>query len=126
MHASKPTPPPCTVARPWRAPALAALAFALLLVGAAAMQPLVASADGGRDHDRARAALEAGEILPLETILARVRRQHPGDVLELELEREHGRWVYEIKLLQQGGRVVKLEVDASTGEVLRDRNRRTR
>ena len=30
--------------------------------------------DGRRDHDRARRALEAGEILPLDTVLERVAR----------------------------------------------------
>ena len=44
----------------------------------------------------------------------------------MELEREDGRWVYEIKLLQPGGRLVKLEVDAATGQVLRLRERSRR
>ncbi len=81
--------------------------------------PPVAVADGERDHDRARAALRAGEVLPLATILERVARQHPGQVLEVELEREHGRWVYELKLLRNSGALVKLEVDARDGSVLR-------
>lgn len=80
-----------------------------------------ARADG--DHDRARAAVQAGEVLPLKTVLERVARSHPGEVLEVELESEDGRWVYEIKLLQAGGRLVKLEVDAATGEVLRSKQR---
>jgi uncharacterized membrane protein YkoI len=69
------------------------------------------------DHERARAALERGEILPLRVILERVGRDHPGTVVEVELEQEAGRWVYEIKLLQQGGSLVKLEVDAGSGLV---------
>ena len=60
------------------------------------------------DHDRARQALEAGEVLPLGTILERVERDHPGQVLdvELELEKHDGveRWVYEVKLLRTGRR----------------------
>ncbi len=47
-----------------------------------------AGGDGrGGDHDRARQALEAGEVLPLRTILDRVEREYPGQVLEVELER---------------------------------------
>jgi len=72
-----------------------------------------------RDHDRARAALQTGEVLPLATVLQRVAQSHPGNVLEVELEREDGRWIYELKLLQRGGALLKLEVDARTGEVLR-------
>ncbi len=74
------------------------------------------------DHDRARAALVAGEVLPLDDVLQRVARQHPGHVLEVELEREDGRWVYELKLLQGDGGVLKLEVDARDGTVLRRRS----
>jgi uncharacterized membrane protein YkoI len=82
-----------------------------------------ALAGGERDHDRARAALQAGEVLPLQKILERVQRTHPGEVLEVELEHEGGRWVYELKLLQGGGRLLRLDVDAKTAEVLRSRQR---
>jgi hypothetical protein len=67
---------------------------------------------GGGDHDRARHALEAGEVLPLRTILDRVEREYPGQVLEVELERDGGRWAYEIRTLRSGGSLVKLKVDA--------------
>lgn len=77
------------------------------------------------DQDRARAAVQAGRVLPLKTVLERLERDHPGQVLEVELEEEDGRWVYEIKLLQPGGRLVKLELDAGSGELLR-RQERTR
>lgn len=76
------------------------------------------------DHDRARAALQAGDVLPLSVVLDRLAREQPGQVLEVELEREDGRWVYEVRLLQPGGRLVKLELDARNGELLRRRERR--
>ena len=97
------------------------LPAALLVLAATLLASAPALADG--DHDRARAAVQAGEVLPLKTVLERVARSHPGEVLEVELESEDGRWVYEIKLLQAGGRLVKLEVDAATGEVLRSKQR---
>jgi len=80
-------------------------------------------ADDAEDHDRARQALEAGEILPLKSVLETVTADTPGRVLEVELDRQHGRWVYEIKLLRQGGSVVKLWVDASDGAVIDRRGR---
>lgn len=76
-------------------------------------------ADDARDHDRARQALESGEILPLRTILERVERDYPGQVMEVELDREDGRWRYEIKLLRRDGALVKLVVDARDGRQLR-------
>lgn len=77
-----------------------------------------AGASDRSDHELARAAVRAGEVLPLPTLLDRLSRTHPGQVLELELEREDERWIYEIKLLQAGGQLMKLEVDAGTGDVL--------
>ena len=76
------------------------------------------------DHDRARQALEAGEVLPLRTIIERVERDYPGQIVEVELDREHGRWEYEIKLLQRGGSLLKLKVDARDGTVLGVRGRK--
>ena len=75
------------------------------------------------DQDRARAAVQACKVLPLKTVLERLERYHPGQVLEVELERDDDRLIYEIKLLQPGGRLVKLELDAVSGEVLRRRDR---
>ena len=88
--------------------------------------PLVAAslpALAGSDQDRARAAVQAGQVLPLKTLLERLERDHPGQVLDVELEHDDGRWIYEIRLLQPGGRRVKLELDAATGEVLRRKER---
>ena len=85
------------------------------------------AAAGDDDHDRAHPALERGEVLPLRTILDRVERDYPGKVVEVELEREHERWIYEIRVLQSGGALLKLEVDGRDGMVLgvqgRDRKR---
>jgi uncharacterized membrane protein YkoI len=94
-----------------RAALSAALLLALLGVGAS-------QAADEHDHDRARRALESGEIVPLRTILERVERDYPGQIMEVELEREDARWIYEIKLLRTGGALVKLEIDARDGKLL--------
>lgn len=83
-------------------------------------------------HDRARQALESGQILPLRTVLERVERDYPGQVLDVELEREQGdgsareRWIYELKLLRSAGSLVKLKVDARDGRVIDSKERRLR
>jgi uncharacterized membrane protein YkoI len=56
-------------------------------------------------------------------VLALVEREHPGQVLEVELESEGRGWLYEIKLLQPDGRLTRLKVDARTGEILKRRTR---
>jgi uncharacterized membrane protein YkoI len=77
---------------------------------------------GEEDHERARKALEAGEVLPLKTILDRVERTYPGQVMDVELERDHQgrseRWIYKVKVLGSGGALVRLKVDARDGSVL--------
>lgn len=93
-----------------------------LLAACALCAALSAPADEG-DHERARDAVQSGQALALPVLLERLQRTHPGQVLELELERDDGRWVYEVKLLQPGGQVVKLAVDARTAEVLKQRTK---
>jgi hypothetical protein len=102
-------------AESWRHARPRIVLAALLLIGLA--QPSAWASDS-HDHERARAAVEAGQVLPLPTLLERLRRTHPGQVLELELERDDGRWIYEVKLLQANGQLLKLEVDAATAQVL--------
>ena len=74
--------------------------------------------DHGRDHERARQALERGQVLPLRQVLDKIEREQQGQVLKIEFEREEGRYLYEIRLLQADGRLVKLKVDAVDGRVL--------
>ena len=97
--------------------ACAALGMLFLALGSPA-----AMAGDDHDHDRARQALEAGEVLPLRSILERVERDYPGQVVDVELEREHKdqqeRWVYEVKVLRTGGALIKLKVDARDGTVI--------
>ena len=83
--------------------------------------PLDIARAGEADHEQARRALQAGEVMPLATVLERLARSHPGQVLEVELESSHGRWIYEIRLLQPDGHLAKLAVDARNAEVLRVR-----
>ena len=93
---------------------LLALAAGLWFFTAARASPH----DGAHDHELARQALEQGQVLPLRTVLDKVERAYPGQVLKVEFERDHGRYIYEIRLLQAGGKMVKLKVDAADGRVL--------
>lgn len=101
---------------------LAALAAVLVFTLPAGQASWAA---GPSDHERARQALEAGQIQPLRAILDRVERDHPGQVMEVELENEDGRWLYEVKLLQKDGALVKLKLDARDGTLL-DRKEKQR
>lgn len=87
------------------------LALILLLLAAPAF------ADGD-EHDLARRALEAGEILPLADILNAATSARPGRVIEVELDRDDGRWLYELELVTPDGRLYEMEIDAATGNIL--------
>lgn len=76
-------------------------------------------ADERSDHELARQALQQGQVLPLRSVLERIERDYQGQVLKIEFERDDGRYIYEIRLLQQDGRMAKLKVDAVDGRVLK-------
>jgi len=70
------------------------------------------------DHVAAYRLRQDREILPLEEILARADIPPDARILEVEHEVEHGRHIYEIEYVAAEGRIVEVEVDARTGEVL--------
>lgn len=79
------------------------------------------------EHDRALRAVEQGRILPLKSILERAEKAYPGQLIEAELEEgRDGGLVYEIKMLGQDGRLLKLIYDAASGELLKARQREPR
>lgn len=64
------------------------------------------------DQDAARHAREAGTAVPFEQILERARREHPGRLLGVEVERHGERLVYELRILAPGGHIEEWRYDA--------------
>jgi uncharacterized membrane protein YkoI len=89
-----------------------------IAVGAIALLPHAVSGDE-RGQDCALGAFKDGEIQPLSAVLAAVREKMPGEVVKIELEREDGAWVYEIKILTSSGRRRKLEINARTLAIIK-------
>ncbi|MCB1546433.1 MAG: PepSY domain-containing protein [Hyphomicrobiaceae bacterium] len=71
------------------------------------------------DPDDARKLMEKGDILPLEQIMKINERELTGRIIEVELERKRGMFVYEIKILPPDGRRREFYIDARTGEIIR-------
>lgn len=69
-------------------------------------------------HDDARRALQSGLVRPLEDILAEIRRNFPGEVIEIEFEQEDGRYIYEIEMIRPDGRVIEVTMDAKSMAVI--------
>ncbi|MDP1967959.1 MAG: peptidase [Burkholderiaceae bacterium] len=91
----------------------------LLVLLGCAFVAAPATASPPVDHERARRAVQSGAILPLPVVLERLARVQPGQVMEVELEEDHGQWIYEIKLLNSSGQLSKLKLDARSAAILR-------
>lgn len=90
-----------------------------LISGLAAATLISGLAVGESDQQESRRLVAAGTILPLQRILDRLGQQQKSErVLEVDLEREHGRYIYEIELLGEDGRVLGYEIDAASGEII--------
>jgi uncharacterized membrane protein YkoI len=69
-------------------------------------------------HREARRLTETGKILPLEDLMQSIQAEQPGRVLEVELERDDGRYLYEIEILDPQGAVWEFKLDATSGEIV--------
>jgi len=94
----------------------------MLLLGLGLIQPLPAKDSSLRvaelKADEVRKLREAGDIIPLETLLQDIRQNYPGRIIEIELDEEHNRYVYELEIVDDEGIVWELYLDAGTGELL--------
>ena len=130
-HACGPSPgaaPHVALPRPSQPRRHALRGFARAIVwsalAVAATMTATADADDRADHEQARRAVAAGEVMPLRAVLDKLERELPGQVMEVELEREGEQWQYEIKLLRPNGSLVRLRVDARDARVLGVREHR--
>ena len=95
------------------------LALAWLLV---APQPPMA----GEEPASPPIKLDTAKVKPLSEILALARKLIPGKVIDVELELDvdlddeqpEAHWVYEVEILTPANRVVELEFDAMTGQLV--------
>lgn len=72
-------------------------------------------------QDEALRLREQGRIIPLEQLLSLVEQRHPkASLLEVELEEDDDIYIYEVELATRAGVVRELEIDASTGRILKD------
>ena len=73
-------------------------------------------------QDEALRLRQKGIMLPFEQLVDRALKRYPGSrLLEVELEKKHGRYVYEIELLTTQGVVRELKFDARKGELFEDK-----
>lgn len=71
-----------------------------------------------QQQDEARAAVKAGLIRPLEEILAEARKTIEGDIIEIEFEKDDGRFIYEIEYVRHDGQLMEMKIDAKSLAVI--------
>jgi uncharacterized membrane protein YkoI len=97
---------------------LAVLTLGMLVACTSLADPARDWEDDDRSYDRARRAVERGDVMPVVEVMRHLRARVEGDIVATEYEYEFGRWVYEFKVVDPQGRLRKVHVDAATGELV--------
>ncbi len=80
---------------------------------------LLPQAGSGESPTIAGQLAAKGQILSLEKISRLAKSHKPGEILEVELEKKHGRYLYEVEILDARSQVWELKLDAKTGQLLK-------
>lgn len=103
----------------YRNPAITA---AFICFGLLAILPVRASQDMPRkavhNHEQARSALEAGEIVSLRDVVTTCENDFSGRMVQAELARDLQGWAYNLKMLTPGGSILKVQYDAFTRKLV--------
>jgi uncharacterized membrane protein YkoI len=97
--------------------------FAILLpymMGLTIVLSPVALAGRDLDQNEARRLMLSGQIRPLSELMLLHPERLSGHLLDVELEEEDGRLVYEIEVLDKDGVVREFYLDASSGAVIKE------
>lgn len=72
------------------------------------------------DQEEILELVKQGKIKPLTHLLEQNRARLKGHLLDVEVEHEHGRLVYEIEMLGEDGVVREFYLDPVTGRILKE------
>jgi uncharacterized membrane protein YkoI len=96
----------------------AALAVLVLVPPLMAAGETDTTPDDSSQQDVAREAVRQGLVRPLEEVLAEVRKTVKGDIVEIEFEKDDGRYIYEIEYVSEDGHLMEIKIDAKTLAVI--------
>jgi uncharacterized membrane protein YkoI len=97
-----------------------ALIASTALAAAVLLMPLMAAGEteliliDSSQQDEAREAVKKGLVRPLEEVLTEVRKTIKGDIVEIEFEKDDGRFIYEIEYVAPDGHLMEIKIDAKT------------
>lgn len=72
----------------------------------------------GIDADAVLRAVQRDELMPLSRVLDILRTERQGEVVEIELDVDDGRVIYDFDVLTSEGRLYAVAIDAVTGQVV--------
>jgi uncharacterized membrane protein YkoI len=78
----------------------------------------VAAISDDNDSRKVRNLVLEKEIISLESLMPSIRKHGDLKLLEIELEEEDDKLIYEVELLDKEGRVYEIRYDAKTGQEL--------
>ena len=64
--------------------------------------------------DSVREVVARGDAMSYDALEKAVSQQFYGRMIRVELEEENGKWYYEIRLLQDDGRIIEVELEAKS------------
>ncbi|MBD3649171.1 MAG: PepSY domain-containing protein [Pseudomonadales bacterium] len=91
--------------------------FLAAIIGATSLSAVTSNAD--RSHQIKRWADQEG-VKPLEEIMEMNRKRFDGRIIDMEVEEEHGRIIYEVEYIDHEGVIREVHIDARTGEWLKE------
>ncbi|MGB7334513.1 MAG: PepSY domain-containing protein [Salaquimonas sp.] len=65
-----------------------------------------------------RDAVRKQKILPFSKLKSIVVERFGANIVDVEIEREDGQWIYEFKVISQSGRLVEVYLNAETGRII--------
>lgn len=75
--------------------------------------------DDDLDQKQAAEAVREGRIIPLKKALDLLAKRYPGRVIDVQLSRSRGNYVYNFTLREASGRVRKVAMNAGNGQIAR-------
>lgn len=76
--------------------------------------------------EQARKAYQQGYVLALREVVEQTLKQFPGKLLKAVLTHNKDEWVYTLVILQNGGYITKVWVNAQDGELIDHKSRKKR
>lgn len=93
-----------------------ALVAGVLAIGT----PAWSGKDSKQEMDETKEAVELSKTakVTIEQAVKTATEKLPGKVIEAELEKKHGKGVWEVEVVGADGKVTEVHVDADTGAVI--------